>query len=70
MVKEHGKVGDLLTCYVKLCYEAFWYGCFFFFFLFFLADLHILSDIVLNISNSHATKMILGDPSEFSMSLA
>lgn len=41
-----------------------------FFFLFFLADLHVLSDTVLNILNFHDAKMILGDPSELSMSLA
>lgn len=52
-----------------ICVKFF--GVLFFFSpLFFLADLHVLSDMILNILKSYATKMVLGDPSKFSMSLA
>lgn len=64
VAKEHGKVGDLLACYMG-GFLVWWS-----FFLLFLADLHVLSDMVLNILKSYTAKMVLGNPLEFSMCLA
>lgn len=66
VLKEHGEVGDLLACYVGnfLGGVHVW-----FFSLFFLVDLCVLSDMVLNILKSYVAKMVQEGPSEFSMSL-